>query len=145
MPSLVGIWKLVEARVFNHSGEELPSPLGPQPMGIAIFDAQRAIATAGDGRVTLPPDVSKARVCRLLRALHVRRNGAGDSYATAPQVRTCWRTKFVIFDLKAPHAWSWSPSPGYLDWAAAWSWSGKGSTEGSHTCRSLGASRANPS
>jgi len=59
MPSLVGIWKLVEARVFNDSGEELPSPLGPQPMGIAIFDAQRAIATAGDGRVTLPPDVSK--------------------------------------------------------------------------------------
>ena len=59
MPSLVGIWKLVAARAFDDSGDELPSPLGPQPMGIAIFDAERAIATAGDGRVTLPPDVPK--------------------------------------------------------------------------------------
>ena len=59
MPSLVGIWKLVAVRAFDDSGDELPSPLGPQPMGIAIFDTERAIATAGDGRVTLPSDVPK--------------------------------------------------------------------------------------
>ena len=31
--SLVGIWKLVEARAFDDAGHEVPSPLGPEPMG----------------------------------------------------------------------------------------------------------------
>ncbi len=61
MASLVGVWKLVEAHAFDNSGRELPSPLGPRPMGIAIFDAERAIATAGDGRVTLPSDVPERK------------------------------------------------------------------------------------
>ena len=59
MQSLVGAWKLVEARAFDEAGRELPSPLGPEPMGIAIFEAERAMAMAGDGRVTLLSDVDR--------------------------------------------------------------------------------------
>ena len=59
MESLVGIWKLVEARAFDEAGQEIPSPLGPQPMGVAIFDANRCIATAMDARAELPPTVLK--------------------------------------------------------------------------------------
>jgi hypothetical protein len=58
MHSLVGIWKLIEARAFDDTGQELSCPLGPEPMGVAIFGAERSMAMAGDGRAALPPDVA---------------------------------------------------------------------------------------
>ena len=58
MPSLVGVSKLVEARAFDDVGQEVPSPLGPHPMGVAIIDAERIMAMAGDGRTALPPEVT---------------------------------------------------------------------------------------
>jgi hypothetical protein len=54
MLSLVGIWKLVEARAFDEAGYEAPSPIGPEPMGVLLIEAERIMVTAGDGRVTLP-------------------------------------------------------------------------------------------
>jgi hypothetical protein len=36
------------------------SPLGPHPMGVAIIDAERIIAMAGDDRAALPPEVKRA-------------------------------------------------------------------------------------
>ena len=50
------VWKLIAARAFDSAGHELPSPLGPQPLGVAIFEVERLIATAADGRPSLPPD-----------------------------------------------------------------------------------------
>jgi hypothetical protein len=58
MGSLVGAWKLISARAFDEAGRELPSPLGPQPMGVAIFDSERGMAMAADGRPDLPPKQS---------------------------------------------------------------------------------------
>jgi hypothetical protein len=60
MPSLIGIWKLVEARAFDDAGQEVPSLLGPHPMGVAIIDADRIMAMAGDGRTALPPEAKRA-------------------------------------------------------------------------------------
>jgi hypothetical protein len=62
MPSLVGIWKLVECRAFDDAGGELPSPLGPQPMGVAIIDGERIMAMGSDGRVELPQETKRAFV-----------------------------------------------------------------------------------
>ena len=59
MPSLVGVWKLVEARAFDDAGQEVPSPLGPRPMGVAIIDAERIMAMAGDGQTELPPEAKR--------------------------------------------------------------------------------------
>jgi hypothetical protein len=55
MPSLVGVWKLVETRAFDDVGQEVPSPLGPHPMGVGIIDAERIMVVGGDGRTALPP------------------------------------------------------------------------------------------
>jgi hypothetical protein len=52
MQSPVGVWKLVEVHAFDEAGREVPSPLGPQPMGVAIINAERVMAMAGDGRPT---------------------------------------------------------------------------------------------
>jgi hypothetical protein len=52
--SLVGTWKLLWARAFDDAGYELPLPFGPQPMGMAVFDAERMIVTVADGRTSLP-------------------------------------------------------------------------------------------
>ena len=60
MPSLVGVWKLVEARAFDEAGRKVPSPLGPHPMGVAIIDAERIMAMASDGRTELPPETKRA-------------------------------------------------------------------------------------
>ena len=60
MQTLIGVWKLVQARAFDETGNELPSPLGPQPMGVAIFDAERSMAMACDARATLPPGIRRA-------------------------------------------------------------------------------------
>ena len=62
MQSLVGVWKLVEAHAFDASGQEVPSPMGPEPLGVAIFTAECALATGCDGRSTLSPDAKRAFV-----------------------------------------------------------------------------------
>ena len=33
MQNFIGVWKLVEARAFDDDGHEVPSPMGPEPMG----------------------------------------------------------------------------------------------------------------
>jgi len=40
-------------------GHEVPSPLGPEPMGGVFVEAERIMVIVGDGRVTLPPDAPK--------------------------------------------------------------------------------------
>jgi hypothetical protein len=60
MQSFVGAWKLIQARAFDETGRELPPPLGPQPMGIAMFDTERGMAMAADSRVNLPPETKRA-------------------------------------------------------------------------------------
>jgi hypothetical protein len=62
MQSLVGVWKLVEVRAFDEVGRAAPSPLGPQPIGVAIFDAERVMAMSGDGRAALSPETKRAFV-----------------------------------------------------------------------------------
>jgi uncharacterized heparinase superfamily protein len=58
MQSLAGTtWKLIDASAFDAAGHALPSPLGPHPMGFAIFEAERVIVAVSDGRTSLPPDV----------------------------------------------------------------------------------------
>jgi hypothetical protein len=59
MPSLVGVWKLVEGRAFDEAGREVPSPLGPHPMGVAVIDADRLMAMASDGRTEPPPEAKR--------------------------------------------------------------------------------------
>jgi hypothetical protein len=56
--SIVGVWKLVEARAFDDAGQELPPPLGPQPMGLAMFDAERMVGIIGDARTSLPTEAA---------------------------------------------------------------------------------------
>ena len=60
MSSLVGVWKLVEAHAFDDAGQEVPSPLGPHPMGIAIINSERIMAMAGDGRTEPSPEARRA-------------------------------------------------------------------------------------
>jgi hypothetical protein len=62
MNGLVGVWKLIEVRAFDETGQAVPSHFGPQPMGVAIFDAQRVMAMGGDGRMALSPDTKRAFV-----------------------------------------------------------------------------------
>lgn len=59
MQSLIGVWKLVEAVAFDENGVELPPPLGPVPMGLVLFEAERMIATVSDGRPAIPPGATQ--------------------------------------------------------------------------------------
>jgi hypothetical protein len=56
MQSLVGVWKLVEARAFDDAGQELPPPLGSQPMGLVFFEAERMVGIIGDARASVPAE-----------------------------------------------------------------------------------------
>jgi hypothetical protein len=60
MQSLIGVWKLLEARAFDEAGREVPPPLGQHAMGVAIFDAERSMAMACDGRTILSPGTKRA-------------------------------------------------------------------------------------
>jgi hypothetical protein len=60
--SLVGIWKLVEGRAFDDAGHEVPSPLGPEPMGGLFAEAEQSMVIVGDGCITLPPDAPKRAI-----------------------------------------------------------------------------------
>jgi hypothetical protein len=52
----------LETRAFDEAGREVPSPFGPQPMGIAIVDAERGMAMGGAGRKAWPPETKRAFV-----------------------------------------------------------------------------------
>lgn len=55
MRSLRGtMWRLIEAHTFDGAGNKL-LPLGPQPIGFVIFEAERMLAAVADGRALLPP------------------------------------------------------------------------------------------
>ena len=59
MQTLSGtMWKLIAASAFDEEGHELASPLGPVPIGFAIFEAERMMVAVVDGRSSLPPDVT---------------------------------------------------------------------------------------
>ena len=93
MRSLVGVWKLVEARAFDEAGQEGPSPLGPQPMGVAIIDTERMMAMASDGRAELPPEIKRAFAAYCGRytfdgtKLVTRVDGASSPDMMADQIR----------------------------------------------------------
>jgi Lipocalin-like domain len=58
MQSMLGTWKLIEGYALDKSGNRLPSPFGPQPMGVAEFGPERMIGVTGDARSSLPPEVN---------------------------------------------------------------------------------------
>ena len=43
MTSLLGRWKLINARAFDEAGNELEPPLGQNPMGVILYEADRMI------------------------------------------------------------------------------------------------------
>ena len=43
MGTLLGTWRLVDARAFGPDGAELAPPLGPDPIGIITYEAERMI------------------------------------------------------------------------------------------------------
>ncbi len=55
MHPLLGNWQLIEARAFDETGQAMPSPFGPQPIGIVRFEAERMAGVVADGRPDLPP------------------------------------------------------------------------------------------
>jgi hypothetical protein len=48
---------VIEARAFDEAGQKL-LPLGPHPVGLVIFEAERMLVAVADGRTSLPPDAS---------------------------------------------------------------------------------------
>ena len=41
MRDLLGIWKLVGRRALDEAGRDTPSPFGPTPMGLVLFERER--------------------------------------------------------------------------------------------------------
>lgn len=56
MPSIIGVWRLVEARAKDPEGRTLPSHFGPAPMGVVTFNERRMIAALHDARETVPAE-----------------------------------------------------------------------------------------
>jgi len=115
MDNLTGVWKLVKTRVVDRDGNEQPSPLGPEPMGIIMFDADRIMVVVCDGRKTIPSDAQRAFVSYAGtyqfdgREIVTRVHGASSPEGFADQVRE------IRFE--GSNRYVASPSPGYeLTW-----------------------------
>lgn len=78
MKTLIGAWRLIDACAVDQSGNRFPSPLGPEPMGIAEFGADRMMVVVGDGRPSLPPDAKN----RILNAYSGAYRFDGDELLT---------------------------------------------------------------
>ena len=63
MHLLLGNWQLIEALPFDESGLPLPSPFGPQPMGIVRFEAERMAVVVADGARTCRRSRRRERSC----------------------------------------------------------------------------------
>ena len=94
MQSLVGTWRLIEDRALDESGNELPPPLGPNPMGIILYEAERMVVVVCDGRRTMPDGATERSFISYAGAyqfdgekLVVRVDGASSPAGFADQVR----------------------------------------------------------
>ncbi len=57
MQTLAGtMWRLIEARRFDEADHEI-QPIGPNPMGFVLFEADRMMAAVVDGRTEQPPGI----------------------------------------------------------------------------------------
>ena len=95
MSSLIGVWKLSEARAFDDDGVELAPPLGPIPMGVVQFEAERMVGVIGDGRTdtfegneTRPFFSYAGRYTFDGATLITRVDGASSAQGLADQVRS---------------------------------------------------------
>ncbi len=60
MQSIVGTWRLVEAKSNDPEGTPLPTPYGGKGMGRVTFNAEgRMMAVVCDGRPDLPPGTKR--------------------------------------------------------------------------------------
>jgi hypothetical protein len=59
MQSLIGTWRLIEACAFDEDGNALPPPLGPKPMGIILYEAERMVVAVCDGRLAVPQEAAE--------------------------------------------------------------------------------------
>ncbi len=94
MQTLLGMWKLIEARAYDETGQETPSPLGPAPMGFVLFEAERMLGAVADGRPAMPPDAPQRAFFSYTGAyqfdgetLITRVDGASSPDGFADQVR----------------------------------------------------------
>jgi hypothetical protein len=75
MQSLAGtMWKLIEVRAYDEEGRKL-LPLGPQPAGFTIFEADRMLGAVADMRASLPLDAASRFFCCIHRELSLRWRG----------------------------------------------------------------------
>ena len=116
MTSLTGVWKLIKTRAVDNAGNELPPPLGPEPMGVILYEAERMMVVVCDGRQIIPPGagerafISYAGAYRLHGdELVTRVDGASSPDGFADQVRQ------IRFE--GPNRYVASPRPGVeLTW-----------------------------
>ena len=94
MGNLTGAWKLVGARAFDEAGREVPSPLGPEPMGLLLVEAERMMVMVGDGCATVAPGPPSRAFLAYTgnyqfdgKVAVTRVDGASRSNALADQVR----------------------------------------------------------
>lgn len=94
MQNLLGAWKLIEAHAFDEAGSEMLSPLGPAPMGLVLFEAERMAGMVADGRPAVPPNTSQRAFFSYTGAyqfdgetLVTRVDGASSPDGFADQVR----------------------------------------------------------
>jgi hypothetical protein len=94
MQSLIGTWKLVEACAFDENGKILSPPLGPKPMGIILYEAERMVVAVCDGRLIMPHGAAKRTFSSYTgkynfdgEKLTVRVDGASSPDGFADQVR----------------------------------------------------------
>ncbi len=59
MQSLIGTWRLIEACAFDEDGNARPPPLGPKPMGIILYEAERMVVAVCDGRLAVPQEAAE--------------------------------------------------------------------------------------
>ena len=103
MTSLLGRWKLIDARAFDEAGNELEPPLG-HPMGVILYEADRMIVAVGNGRamfrarprsgpsspilVAIPLMESCSRFASMVRPARPSRQIKSVEYASKGQTAT---------------------------------------------------------
>jgi hypothetical protein len=94
MTSLLGRWKLIDARAFDAAGNELDPPLGQNPIGVILYEADRMIVAVGNGSSNVSREVAQRAFASYTGSytfdgelLLVRVDGASSPTFSVDQVR----------------------------------------------------------
>ena len=94
---ITGAWRLIDTKALDDTGQPLPAPYGPKPMGLVTFQPDgRMMTVLCDGRAELAPRVREHALAWAVAEVDAQRIDAWNIYQASRQAMTAALQQLAI-------------------------------------------------